>query len=131
MLSCSLPFGSNFGSAERGERNEIGQTPTTAAQYSKDIRGRARLLFDWRHGPEPSVSVDGKEISIFEVCSFVLQYQDERLRDIVRTDILGLLDDRYKSLIGQLAEGAGTHAGARVLIRCIGDRRYHFSGGAT
>jgi hypothetical protein len=80
------------------------------------------LLIDWRSGPEPSVSVEAGEISVSGVCRFVLLHEDKQLPNLVRTDILGLLDERYKSLIGQLTEGAGYHAGARVLGQYISDR---------
>jgi hypothetical protein len=83
------------------------------------------LLIDWRSGPEPTVSVEGKEMSAYAVCNFVLHYEDKGLPELVRTDILGLLDERCKSLFGQLAEGAGYHAGARVLRQYISDRPHH------
>jgi hypothetical protein len=83
------------------------------------------LLIDWRSGPEPSVSVEAGEISVSGVCRFVLLHEDRRLPELVRADILGLLDERYESLIEQLAEGAGYHAGARVPRQYISDRHHN------
>jgi hypothetical protein len=94
----------------------------------REAFGQAIIRFDdWQHGgPEPSIQVEGKWITISGFCELIRICRDEKLSPELFDVVWRLPDETRRDLKERLAKDQSYHAAAHCLSELTKDknRRY-------